>query len=94
MNLNRRSKKSISENRIATELYHEYIAGVIAMNRSVKIKAPEGNNAGTMECGDPIQASFNAGRLKAIRDILIKYYGFSLADIEAREKWEIEHDEV
>ena len=72
---------------IGAEIFKEYIAGEIAMHKALKITND------SIECGDPIQDSFNAGRLYERRMILIKYYGYTEKYLQDRIKWELEHTE-
>lgn len=72
---------------VSSEIYNEYIAGEIALHRALKITND------SIECSDPIQDSFNAGRLYERRMILIKYYGYTEKYLQDRIKWELEHTE-
>ena len=87
MNWNKNKKHAITHNRIGSEIYKEYIAGEVAMHKALKITND------SIQCANPIQDSFNAGRLYERRMILIKYYGYTEEYLKDRIKWELEHTE-
>ena len=74
---------------VSSEIYNEYIAGEIALHKALKVT----NDGKTVECDNPIQDSFNAGRLYERRMILIKYYGYTEKYLQDRIRWELEHTE-
>lgn len=79
--------RKLRTNSIGAEIYKEYIAGEIAMHKAIKITNE------SITCDNPIQDSFNAGRLYERRMILIKYYGYTEKYLQDRIKWELEHTE-
>ena len=87
MNLNKNKKPTITHNRIGAEIYKEYITGEVALHKALKITND------SIQCDNPIQDSFNAGRLYERRMILIKYYGYTEKYLQDRIKWELEHTE-
>lgn len=87
MNWNKNKKHTITHNRIGAEIYKEYIAGEIALHKVLKVTDV------TLQSDNPIQDSFNAGRLYERRMILIKYYGYTEEYLQERIKWELEHTE-
>lgn len=92
MNFNRKKYKTEPfKESISAKIYSDYINGLKDFNRKMNIiKDGEGE---ALEVQDnPMQMSYNAGELGAMRAILIKYYGYKLEDLESREKWELEHD--
>ena len=93
MNLNRKKYKTEPfKDSISAKIYSDYIKGLKDFNRKLKI-VKEADNKEALEIDDnPMQMSYNAGELGAMRAILIKYYGYKLEDLESREKWELEHD--
>lgn len=72
---------------IGDEIYKEYIAGEIALHKALKITND------SIECDNPIQDSFNAGRLYERRMILIKYYGYTEKCLKNVIEWELKHSE-
>lgn len=72
---------------VSSEIYQEYITGEIALHKALKITND------SIQCDNPIQDSFNAGRLYERRMILIKYYGYTEEYLKDRIKWELEHTE-
>lgn len=95
MNKNKKIKAVPFKNSVANKIYEDYINGLKDFNGKLKI-VKEGDKESLEILGDenPMQMSYNAGELGAMRAILIKYYGFKLEDLESREKWELEHEEV
>lgn len=94
MNANKkRFKAEPFKKSIAAKIYEEYINGIKDFNKKLRIVKEGDKESLEMIDDNPMQMSYNAGELGAMRAILIKYYGFKLEDIEAREKWELEHDE-
>lgn len=87
MRRNKTFARTARTTRIGAEIYKEYIAGEIALHKALKITND------SIQCGDPIQDSFNAGRLYERRMILIKYYGYTEEYLQDRIKWELEHTE-
>ena len=87
MRRNKLFATNVRKNGIGAEIFKEYIAGEIALHRALKITND------SIECGDPIQDSFNAGRLYERRMILIKYYGYTEKHLQDRIKWELEQTE-
>lgn len=89
MRKNKLFARSAHNRIVSSEIYQEYIAGEIALHKALKIT----NDGKTVECDNPIQDSFNAGRLYERRMILIKYYGYTEKYLQDRIKWELEHTE-
>lgn len=87
MRKNKMFARKVRTTGIGAEIYKEYIAGEIALHKALKITND------SIQCGDPIQDSFNAGRLYERRMILIKYYGYTEEYLQERIKWELEHTE-
>ena len=87
MNWNKNKKPTIMHNRIGSEIYKEYITSEVALHKALKITND------SIQCDNPIQDSFNVGRLYERRMILIKYYGYTEKYLQDRIKWELEHTE-
>ena len=87
MRRNKLFATNVRKNGIGAEIFKEYIAGEIALHRALKITND------SIECCDPIQDSFNAGRLYERRMILIKYYGYMEEHLQDLIKWELEQTE-
>ena len=95
MNKNKKIKAVPFKNSIAGRIYEDYINGLKDFNGKLKIvKEGDKESLEILNDENPMQMSYNAGELGAMRAILIKYYGFKLEDLESREKWELEHEEV
>lgn len=95
MNRNNKIKAVPFKNSIAHRIYDDYINGLKDFNAKLKIvKEGDKESLEILNDENPMQMSYNAGELGAMRAILIKYYGFKLEDLESREKWELEHEEV
>lgn len=93
MRRNKKLKVSPFNESISAKIYSDYINGLKDFNRKLKI-VKEADDKEALEIDDnPMQMSYNAGELGAMRAILIKYYGYKLEDLESRERWELEHME-
>lgn len=93
MRRNKKLKVSPFKESISAKIYSDYINGLKDFNRKLKI-VKEADDKEALEIDDnPMQMSYNAGELGAMRAILIKYYGYKLEDLESRERWELEHME-
>lgn len=93
MRRNKKLKVSPFKESISAKIYSDYINGLKDFNRKLKI-VKEADDKEALELDDnPMQMSYNAGELGAMRAILIKYYGYKLEDLESRERWELEHME-
>lgn len=93
MRKNKKLKVSPFKESISAKIYSDYINGLKDFNRKLKI-VKEADNKEALELDDnPMQMSYNAGELGAMRAILIRYYGYKLEDLESRERWELEHME-
>lgn len=92
MNFNRKKYKTEPfKESISAKIYSDYINGLKDFNRKMNI-IKDGEDEVLEVKDNPMQMSYNAGELGAMRAILIKYYGYKLEDLESREKWELEHD--
>lgn len=92
MNKNKKLKVTPFKTSVSARIYSDYINGLKDFNRRLKI-VKDSDDQESLEIKDnPMQMSYNAGELGAMRAILIKYYGYKLEDLESREKWELEHD--
>ena len=95
MNKNKKIKAVPFKNSVANKIYEDYIHGLKDFNAKMKVvKEGDKESLEILNDENPMQMSYNAGELGAMRAILIKYYGFKLEDLESREKWELEHEEV
>lgn len=93
MRKNKKLKVSPFKESISAKIYSDYINGLKDFNRKLKI-VKEADDKEALELDDnPMQMSYNAGELGAMRAILIRYYGYKLEDLESRERWELEHME-
>lgn len=93
MRRNKKLKVSPFKESISAKIYSDYINGLKDFNCKLKI-VKEADDKEALEIDDnPMQMSYNAGELGAMRAILIKYYGYKLEDLESRERWELEHME-
>lgn len=93
MRKNKKLKVSPFKESISAKIYSDYINGLKDFNRKLKI-IKEADDKEALELDDnPVQMSYRAGELGAMRAILIKYYGYKLEDLESRERWELEHME-
>lgn len=93
MRRNKKLKVSPFRESISAKIYSDYINGLKDFNRKLKI-VKEADDKEALELDDnPMQMSYNAGELGAMRAILIRYYGYKLEDLESRERWELEHTE-
>lgn len=93
MRRNKKLKVSPFKESISAKIYSDYINGLKDFNRKLKI-VKEADDKEALEIDDnPMQMSYNAGELGAMRAILIKYYGYKFEDLESRERWELEHME-
>ena len=92
MNFNKKKYKAEPfKKSISACIYSDYINGLKDFNRKMNI-IKDGEDEALEVKDNPMQMSYNAGELGAMRAILIKYYGYKLEDLESREKWELEHD--
>lgn len=93
MRKTKKLKVSPFKESISAKIYSDYINGLKDFNRKLKI-VKEADDKEALELDDnPMQMSYNAGELGAMRAILIRYYGYKLEDLESRERWELEHME-
>ena len=93
MRKTKKLKVSPFKESISAKIYSDYINGLKDFNRKLKI-VQEADDKEALELDDnPMQMSYNAGELGAMRAILIRYYGYKLEDLESRERWELEHME-
>ena len=93
MRRNKKLKVSPFKESISAKIYSDYINGLKNFNRKLKI-VKEADDKEALEIDDnPMQMSYNAGELGAMRTILIRYYGYKPEDLESRERWELEHME-
>lgn len=91
MRKTKKLKVSPFKESISAQIYSDYINGLKDFNRKMNI-IKDGEEESLEVKENPMQMSYNAGELGAMRAILIKYYGYKLEDLESREKWELEHD--
>lgn len=92
MNFNKKKYKAEPfKKSISACIYEDYINGLKDFNRKMEIIKDESGESLKVE-ENPMQMSYNAGELGAMRAILTKYYGYKLEDLESRERWELEHD--
>lgn len=92
MNFNKKKYKAEPfKASIADCIYSDYINGLKHFNGKLQIIKDESGESLKLD-DNPMQMSYNAGELGAMRAILIKYYGYKLEDLESRERWELEHD--
>ena len=87
MRRNKTFARKLRTTGIGAEIFREYIDGEIALHEALKITND------SIECDNPIQDSFNAGRLYERRMILIKYYGYTEKFLQGTIKWELEQTE-